>query len=85
MFKCLFVKIELKLTVLEYLLVSCEFKTSTITVASIPEIETSVILRFRGSEESFQVESDNPSEVVRVELRWATVFARILGRMKVNL
>ena len=48
------------------MLVSCEFKTSTNTVASIPGIETSVISRFRGSEESFQVESDVPSEAVRV-------------------
>ena len=49
------IEVQNVLTILEYLLVSCEFKTSTNTVASIPGIETSVILQFRGSKESFQV------------------------------
>ena len=72
-------EVQTVLTILEYLLVSCEFKTSTITMACILGIETSVISRFRGSQESFQVESDDPSEVVRVELRWPTVQVSCFG------
>ena len=43
------IEVQIALKILEYLLVSCEFKTSTITVASIPGIETSVISQFRES------------------------------------
>ena len=75
-FRFLFVKIKLKY--LQYWntcwsVVSSKHQQSQWHLSRNRDFCKFCYSRFRGTEESFQVETDVPSEVVRVELRWATV------------